>query len=132
MPNWYKNTNVYWTEEEHEDELDKLYESIKSKFTKYKNSDKYELLWLKTLLEKNGLNSNRYECMGYITNFGLIMEKKPKILYFKVYTHTASKPMPDAMKALIKQYPHLHLAYCSEEPGSDNFVKKDYREKFFD
>lgn len=114
-PNWYKNTNVYWTEEEHEDEINKLYEFIKSEFTKCENSDKYKLLWLETLLEKSGLNSNRYECMGYITYFGLIMEKNPKILYFKVYTHTASKPMPDVMKALIKQYPHMNLSYCSED-----------------
>lgn len=131
MPNWCGNTNIYWTKEEYKDELEKLYELIKNEFTKYQNSDEIKLLWLKILLDKSGLNSNRYECRGYITGLGAIEKVKPNILCFEVDTDTAWRPIPGAMKALIRQYPHLHLAYCSEEPGAGIYVKKDYRGKFF-
>lgn len=131
MPNWCGNTNIYWTEKEHKEELQNFFDFIQKQDNLKKEKEDFNLTWLCDLLEANGMNSNRYECRGYITELSPNIKEKENLVYFRIETDTAWKPMPNAMKALTKNYPHLHLAYSSEESGTGIFVTNDRKGKFF-
>lgn len=124
MPNWCSNVNVYWAKKAYRNELENFFQFMR-------DENKEEGRWLGELLTNSGADSERCECRGYVTSMSEDIVDGDKYVSFTVWTDTAWKPMPEAMRILCRSYSHVHLAYTSEEPGAGIFETNDKRKRFF-
>lgn len=130
MPNWCNNTNIFWTTKEYKDELEGFFRFIKEQ-NAIERKDGLGLTWLADLLDASGLQSDQYNCRGYLTYLSPSLTEKKGYISFELDTDTAWRPMPAAMEALLTAYPHVYLSYAAEELGTGIFVTNDREGDFF-
>ncbi|WP_455780917.1 hypothetical protein [Megasphaera elsdenii] len=129
MPNWCENTNTYWTTTAQKDELERFFRFLQTQNASQRKDG--GLTWLADLLDASGLSSDAYDCRGYLTYLSPSLVEKEGRVFFELDTDTAWTPMEEAMEALLKDYPHVHLSYIAEELGTGLFVTNDQEGDFF-
>lgn len=133
---WCFNKNIYWTEKENKDELDQFRGFIMKEDENHKFAYPYSYTGprhtsLCDLLEAVGIKEDPFDHNGFMSHYDMEMKEKNGKVYIFIGTYTEGKPMPDAMEMLMHQYPHLHLAYCSEKRDSGIYVTNDRNKEFF-
>ena len=127
MPNWCITDYVVFGDK---DDIESLWKVIKNTFnTDCRVKNDFGNWWLGNILDLHGLDWQKYDCRGEITQF---TEEGPEHNFyedgkshFMFQTSTAWKPCKGVFDSLKEFYPSVGFYYFAEEPGCDLLETND-------
>ena len=130
MPNWCSNKNIFWTSESYFTEVNDFLDFC---WTTLDDPDRPGYLRrparVADLLTAKGVTD--IPCAGSVSSIDSMIRGFGNKIGFTLETYTPWGPEPETLKALLKDYPHLHLAYLAEKPNLGVFLTNDKNSRFF-